>query len=250
MPNTRFSDKPPVVVGCAGWSLSSRTASFFPEQGTHLERYAQVFGAVEINSSFYREHQAKTYARWAASVPEAFRFSVKVPRTITHERRLRDVGDLLSRLADQLAGLGEKLGCLLVQLPPSLALDPWCAEAFFADLRVRIDAPMVCEPRHTSWFSAAAQTLLRQWAVDYVLADPVPVSGVQAPDPNHIAYMRLHGAPVMYYSSYDDAFIAQRAAEALALAQMGRQVWCMFDNTAQGAAIPNALTLMSRLKDG
>src|SRR5690606_14493667 len=125
----------PVYVGCAGWGLSSKVAAHFPVEGSHLERYAQVFPSVEINSSFYREHQAKTYARWAASVPDAFRFSVKAPRTITHERRLRDVDDLLLRFVDQLASLGEKLGCLLVQLPPSLRLDVLEAACFFALLR-------------------------------------------------------------------------------------------------------------------
>jgi len=75
-----------VKVGCAGWAIPRQHAHRFPEQGTHLERYARRLPAVEINSSFYRSYQPKTYARWAASVPEHFRFAVKVPREITHRR--------------------------------------------------------------------------------------------------------------------------------------------------------------------
>src|SRR5881397_2217283 len=107
------------LVGCAGWGLHKDVASRFPPDGSQLERYAAVFPAVEINSSFYRPHQPQTYARWAASVPEAFRFSVKLPRTITHDAKLRGIDELLDRFAREAGELGPKLGCVLVQLPPS-----------------------------------------------------------------------------------------------------------------------------------
>ena len=73
--------------------------------GSHLERYGAILDAVEINSSFYRPHRTATYERWAASVPEDFRFAVKVPKAITHERRLKDVGDLLDRFLSEVGGL-------------------------------------------------------------------------------------------------------------------------------------------------
>ncbi|HEY9423039.1 MAG TPA: DUF72 domain-containing protein, partial [Thermoanaerobaculia bacterium] len=84
---------PRILVGCAGWSLPRAEQAEFPETGSHLERYASRFGAVEINSSFHRPHRPATYARWSASVPASFRFSVKVPKTITHGLRLRDAGE-------------------------------------------------------------------------------------------------------------------------------------------------------------
>ena len=86
-------------VGYAGWSIPRQYAEHFPEQGAHLERYAQRLTAVEINSSFYRPHRPATYARWAAVVPEAFKFAVKVPKEITHTRRLRDVAVPLEALS-------------------------------------------------------------------------------------------------------------------------------------------------------
>jgi uncharacterized protein YecE (DUF72 family) len=79
-----------IRIGCAGWNLPSAKADAFPGPGSHLERYARVLRAVEVNSSFYRPHRRETWERWAGSVPVDFRFSVKVPRQITHFRRLRD----------------------------------------------------------------------------------------------------------------------------------------------------------------
>src|SRR5688572_21344785 len=109
-----------IRVGTAGWGISSRYAALFPGTGTHLRRYSLVLNCAEINSSFYRPHMRKTYERWAASTPRSFRFSVKVPKAITHDQRLRDPDPILDRFADEIAGLGDKLGVALVQLPPSL----------------------------------------------------------------------------------------------------------------------------------
>ena len=102
---------PNVGVGCAGWSIPREHAALFPEAGTHLARYVQRLSAVEINSSFYRPHRPATYARWAASVPEHFRFSVKdAPRTITHQKRLADVDDLRDQLSDVSASVARQTG--------------------------------------------------------------------------------------------------------------------------------------------
>src|SRR5687768_14648643 len=112
--------RPAIRIGCAGWSIASRQAALFGDGTSHLARYATRFDVVEINSSFHRPHRQQTYARWAESVPRHFRFSVKLPRVITHDARLHGVGDALTRFADEIAGLGAKLGGVLVQLPPSL----------------------------------------------------------------------------------------------------------------------------------
>src|SRR5688572_8997349 len=112
-----------IYVGCAGWSLPKSFAGGFPAEGTHLARYAARLSAVEINSSFYRPHRCTTYKKWAASVPDGFRFSVKVPRWITHERRLSIEAGELTTFLQQVESLGSALGCLLVQLPPSLKVD-------------------------------------------------------------------------------------------------------------------------------
>lgn len=236
------------LIGCAGWSIPREEASRFPSDGSHLERYAQVFKIAEINSSFHRPHRPQTYARWAASVPADFRFAVKLPRTITHDARLADVDALLARFAEEVSGLGGKLACVLFQLPPKLAFDPAVAGPFVADLRRRFGVMLSCEARHPSWFAADAGALLTQHGVTRVIADPAAGQpGPHVPTTADI-YVRLHGSPRVYYSAYGDDYLAALARDMRVHAAAGRTVWCVFDNTASGAAVPNALALQDWLR--
>lgn len=238
---------PPLLVGCAGWSLASKDASSFPGEGTHLERYASVFPCVEINSSFYRSHQEKTYLRWADSVPEAFRFSVKMPRTITHDLRLQKCDVPLRAFLKEVAALGAKLGCILIQLPPSLELNLKTARSFFALLRRHTQVPVACEPRHASWFTPKGASVLSEAGVSCVWAHPSPVAGVEPHVDLEMLYIRLHGSPKVYYSAYDEAFIEGVALRMRQAQENGAVAWCIFDNTARGEAVPNALTLMAQV---
>ncbi len=232
-----------VRIGCAGWSIPGREAARFPGPGTHLERYARVFTAVEIDSSFYRSHRPQTYERWARSVPEGFRFAVKAPRDITHVRRLSGIAPLLRRFLEEIAPLGGALGPILLQLPPSLAFDERRARACFEELRALHTGPVACEPRHASWFAPGPERLQEAFRIARVAADPARVPAAGRPGGwAGLAYYRLHGSPQLYRSAYTDAFLASLAADLRALA--GRaEVWCIFDNTAAGAAIPDALRL-------
>jgi uncharacterized protein YecE (DUF72 family) len=235
-------DRISLFIGCAGWSIPRAATDRFPAEGSHLERYAAVFNGAEINTSFYRRHQPKTYARWAASTPAHFRFAVKLPRTITHEARLVGVDQALARFADEVAGLGDKLGAVLVQLPPKLAFDAAAAGALFQALHGLFGptCAIACEARHASWFEPDATQRLRDAGVIRVLADPpVAYTGPFEPTAQQ-AYVRLHGSPRIYWSAYsqdqlDDvrAYLADRPGS-----------WCIFDNTAGSAAVPNALELM------
>jgi uncharacterized protein YecE (DUF72 family) len=244
----RAAAAPPAYVGCAGWSLPRASQPRFPAEGTHLERYAARFPAVEINSSFYRPHRPATYARWAAGVPDGFRFSVKVPRAVTHERRLVGAEALLDGFLAEAGALGPALGCLLVQLPPSLAFDPAAAGAFLAALRARHEGPVALEPRHASWFADAADALLVEHRVGRVAADPARVPAAAVPGGwGGTVYHRLHGSPRIYYSAYEPPTIDALAAALRAPAAAAP--WCIFDNTALGAATENALELLARLAD-
>ena len=140
------------MIGTAGWSIPAQHAAMFPSEGSHLERYSRRFSIVEINSSFYRPHRPGTYQRWAATVPADFRFAVKMPKEITHTRRLTQVTEPLARFLGEAGALGENLGPILVQLPPSLIFKPEFA-GFFLDLRLHFKGDVVCEPRHRSWFT-------------------------------------------------------------------------------------------------
>src|SRR3984885_11840176 len=118
-------------IGCAGWNVPKQHMALFPAAGSHLHRYARRFNAVEINSSFYRPHRRATYERWRQSVPESFRFSVKLPRTITHEGGRAECQSELLSFMESAGGLGQKLAVLLVQLPASLEFDESVASIFF-----------------------------------------------------------------------------------------------------------------------
>ena len=208
-------------------------------------RYAAVFPVTEINSSFHRPHRAATYDRWRDAVPAGFRFSVKVPKTITHGLRLREAEALVATFLAEAAGLGAKLGCLLVQLPPKLEFDRQVAGSFFTLLGSGTTVPVVCEPRHASWFTEEADALLCEQRVARVAADPPRVpGGDQTGGWRGIAYYRWHGSPKVYYSSYQDETIAS-LAERLKAEARDRPVWCIFDNTTLGAATRNARDLLS-----
>ena len=237
-------------IGCAGWSLPAASQAAFGPGATHLQRYASRLNACEINSSFHRPHRRETYTRWAEGVPAAFRFCVKLPRTITHERKLIGCEELIDEFMEQAGGLGQRLGCLLVQLPPSLAFDAAAATDFFAALRRRWTGSIAAEPRHASWFDAAADQFLAAQGVARVLADPVRhATGALPGGRPDLVYLRLHGSPRMYYSAYEAplvAALARRIAQAL---EEGAAVWCIFDNTAGGAATDNALGLEQALRE-
>jgi uncharacterized protein YecE (DUF72 family) len=234
-------------VAVAGWAIRKEHGGLFVPDGSHLQRYASRFDAVEINSSFYRSHKQETYQRWAAAVPAHFRFSVKMPKLLTHERCLEHTGRELQQFLGEIAGLGRTLGCVLVQLPPGLAYAPRTVETFFGALRARYRGPLVCEPRHASWFTGAADARLEAHGVGRVAADPSCGDNGDVPgDSPRIAYFRLHGSPVMYQSSYADRYLSDLALRIGALRD--RAVWCVFDNTARGAATINALDLRERLR--
>jgi len=237
-------DAPTVAfIGTAGWTIPKKYEAEFPSGGTHLERYARRLNAVEINSSFYRSHRPKTYERWAGTVPDGFRFSVKVPKEITHTRRLVGTTRLLNTFIGEVSALGDRLGPLLVQLPPTLKFSAHAAR-FFATLRDRFDGDVVCEPRHASWFEDGANEVLKRTVVVRVIADPPRVPAAKHPGGwTGLIYRRLHGSPRVYYSAYEPDVISEIAKEMHSDALAAGKKWCIFDNTALGEAIGNALNL-------
>ena len=274
-----------LLTGTAGWTIPRAEQHAFAEGASHLARYAGTFPVVEINSSFYRSHKAATYQRWRDSVPDAFQFSVKLPKAITHELRLIGTAPLIDLFIEETSNLGDKLGCILVQLPPSLAFNADDARSFFEALRSRHGGPIALEPRHATWFGDEAGAMLSTYRTARVVADPPIViasaasddlasDNVASPrgkrrvkdsiatvppptrareasarDPHHasapVAYFRLHGAPRMYYSAYEVDWLERLAATVCAQLVRNADVWCIFDNTALGAATGNARMLQA-----
>jgi uncharacterized protein YecE (DUF72 family) len=237
-------------IGTAGWSIRAEHRGSFPPGGSQLERYAARFNAVEINSSFYRAHRRKTYERWAATVGGDFRFAVKLPKTISHARQSDGLEAEIARFADEVTGLGDTLGIVLVQFPPSLAYVEDRARQLFALVGHSLPCRLACEPRHATWFETDAEAMLEGMGIARVAADPAIVPGAGKPGGWLGArYHRLHGSPRTYYSSYKpDVLNAMRANLASEVAA-GFDSWCIFDNTALGFATANALDLSTSETD-
>jgi len=228
-------------TGTAGWQLPEELKSY-RRSATQLEQYATYFNAVEINSTFYRPHLSKTFERWAATVPNGFRFAVKMHNGVTHVDRLKDIGPV-QQFLDMVGMLGDRLGPVLVQLPPSLV---WSSgsEEFLNALREAYAGDVVLEARHPSWAKADVLRVLLRARISGVAADPPLIMDELMPSGYaQLTYFRLHGSPRVYWSSYDDAFLIRFAAQLMQLLKAGRTVWTIFDNTAAGAAAMDALRL-------
>jgi uncharacterized protein YecE (DUF72 family) len=235
-----------VRIGTAGWALPKTLRVSQAASKSVLEQYALQFDVVEINSSFYQPHRRSTYERWRASVPEGFRFAVKLPRMITHELGLVRCRNETRLFMQAAAGLEHKLAVILVQLPPSRLFEPAHAAGFFKTLRHQTGAQIVCEARNPSWFASDATAVFEEYRITRVAADPVPLDCEFTAQPHaHFAYFRLHGSPRMYYSPYSIEYLQGVAAAAAAMAES----WCIFDNTAAAAAWPDAITLQRLVAD-
>jgi uncharacterized protein YecE (DUF72 family) len=162
----------PVLVGTSGWQYGDWRGRFYPErlaQAKWLEHYASKFSTVESNNAFYRLPEPHTFQAWAARTPSDFVVAVKASRFLTHVKRLRDPLEPVQRFLDRAVHLGNKLGPVLLQLPPTLAADLGALrgtlECFPAGIRVAV------EPRHESWFTDATRELLSERGAALCLAD-------------------------------------------------------------------------------
>ena len=236
-----------IRVGTAGWGIPREAAAAFPGEGSVLERYGRVFDAVEINTTFKRVHRHETFERWASSVDADFQFVVKFPKAITHEARLVGVERPMRAFLEAAGALGRKLGPLLIQLPPSLVFDAAVFADFCARLRACGDYAVACEPRHASWFEPQIDDWLAERRIARVAADPALHPSAGAPGGwRGLSYYRLHGSPRVYYSAYQAQTLA--ALKERVAADGAKAVWCIFDNTASGAAAGNALALRSAFR--
>lgn len=232
-------------LGTAGWSVPSSCRARIGGEGSHLERYGRALNAVEIDTSFYRPHRRTTYERWARATPDGFRFTVKVPQVITHaaEAQPADIDGFMQ----ETAGLGSKLAIFLVQFPPSKTYDEDAARRLFDALQASTSVPLVCEPRHRSWFTDEVDRWLAERRISRVAADPARTEGADEPGGwRGLQYLRLHGSPRIYYSAYEAGFLS-KLGERLAAMLATSDVWCIFDNTALGAAMENVLDLQVQL---
>lgn len=239
---------PSPCVGTSGWSYGPWAGQFYRgvPRARWLAHYAAQFDAVELNASFYRFVATATYAKWRDQTPARFRFAIKGHRAATHERRLRDVADVVARQRDAAAALGDRLAVVLWQLPRSARKDPGALAPFLDALGAWAGARHAVEFRDYSWFDDDTAQRLAAHRVAAVISDAPrwPMWDAVTTD---LVYVRLHGRPTLYASSYDAVALAAWAARVAAWRSEGRAVHLYFDNTMAGAAPADARRFLDLL---
>lgn len=226
-------------IGTAAWTIPKNELESFPQEGTHLERYSKVFNAVEINTSFYKDHLPKSYAKWAAVTPEEFRFSVKLNQRFTHTCDEISMIELSDNL-EVIAHLEEKWRVLLVQFPAGKNFNEERMSKMYKIIRKRFDGIVAVEPRNLTWTAKESLALMNEYNITKVLADPEKCPGIYMGEEK---YYRLHGSPEIYRSNYTDEYLDDLHQE---LNAQPSECWCIFDNTTFGHATSNALTLTKK----
>lgn len=248
-PSRGRAEPPRVYVGTSGWNYPEWRAALYGDapRGEWLAIYARRFPAVEIDSSFYRRHRPETYRRWAEGTPPEFAFALKGHRFLTHVKRLHEVEEPLRLQIEEASPLGSKLKVFLWQLPVSFRKDLGRLESFAQVLAgQRSSARHVLEFRHPSWFDEEVASRLSRYGLGSCQSDAADWPRWDAVTTD-LVFVRLHGAQATYRSAYGQNELACWAARAETWYREGRTVHVYFDNTAGGAAVENAATLLTLL---
>ena len=234
-----------VWIGTSGWQYDDWRGPVYPSslsQRRWLEWYAERFATVESNNAFYRLPERRTFEDWAARTPDDFRMAVKVSRYLTHVKRLRAPAEPVDRFAARVAGLGPKLGPVLVQLPPQLELERArllrTLDRFPDGMRVAV------EFRHASWFTDEIRRDLTERGVALCLADRRGVLGPVWRTASW-TYLRFHQGLARPRPSYGDAALAGWAERLAAQWGPGDECWVYFNNDHHAAA-PNDAARFAR----
>lgn len=230
-----------IRTGTSGWTYKHWQGVFYPvdlPQSKWLEYYTGHFDTVELNASFYRLPNPRTFENWNARTPDNFRWSVKASKYITHTKRLRDPAEPLQRLYDAVKGLGEKLGAILVQLPPNLAFDEILFRDFCSSLNT--DIRHTLEVRHASWLSDNAYTILNEFNIALCISDTAGRYPSAEEITADFAYVRLHGSQKLYASGYTEDELQTWAQKINA---WDRDAFIYFDNDFEGHAVKDAKRL-------
>lgn len=225
-----------VLIGTSGWHYADWKAAFYPRgvpPPQWLRYYAERFATVESNNAFYRLPDAATFAGWAATLPDGFVFTVKASRYLTHIRRLRTPAEPVHRLMDRASALGDKLGPVLLQLPPTLTADLDALDATLAAFPTGVRVAV--EVRHPSWLTAETRALLEGRDAALCLAD-----GGSQPTPlwrtADWGYVRLHKGRAQPESCYGRTALRSWAGRLADLWGRADDVHVYFNNDAHGCA--------------
>lgn len=227
-------------IGTSAWNIPRADWKSFPEQGSALKRYSQILNAVEINSSFYKDHMARTYEKWKDTTPDDFRFSIKLNQRFTHQCDLKISSIDLIKNLEANSYLDEKWRVLLLQFPASQKFYKDRMEKMLETIRRTFFGIIAIEARNMSWASEDSISLMNQYKVSKVIADPEKCPGFEF---GKEKYYRFHGSPEIHRSSYSEEYLSNLYKE---INTFPGEVWCIFDNTAFGHATANALLLKEK----
>jgi uncharacterized protein YecE (DUF72 family) len=233
-----------ILVGTSGWQYRDWRDRFYPAglpQRRWLEHYAERFATVEVNNAFYRLPERDTFAQWRDRTPDDFCVAVKMSRYLTHIKRLREPAEPVNRFLGRATALGDRLGPVLLQLPPTLRADIAALEETLAlfppDVRVAV------EPRHPTWWTDAVRTGLQKYGAALCWADRKgrPITPLWRT--TDWCYLRLHEGRANPRPRYGPAALrawVNRIADAFGDHETA---YVYFNNDPGGAAILDASTL-------
>ncbi len=229
-----------IIIGTSGWQYKDWHGRFYPAgmaSTQWLEHYADNFQTVEVNNAFYRLPEVDTFRRWRDAVPDDFIMSVKASRYLTHVRRLRDPKEPVHRLMSRARHLGDKLGPILLQLPPNFRADLPILERtlrhFPSGTRVAF------EPRHESWFTPSLSTLLLEYNAALCLSDACGPQGPLWRTANW-GYLRMHEGRARPHPCYGRTALRSWANRLADLWNDSEDVFVYFNNDHGGCAVRDA----------
>ena len=234
-----------IHIGTSGWSYDHWQGIVYPHgvpDRARLDYYLQRYDTVEVNATYYRWPRDTVFNGWRERLPEGFLMTVKAPRGLTHARRLREPETWLERIESGVRGLGDRLGVLLVQLPPRFPCDPERLGSFLPKVPEWI--PVAVEFRDASWNREEVFGLLERHGAAYCVMSGAGLPCVlRATAP--FVYVRLHGPDPnhLYGGSYSEEDLRWWADRIREWEAQGREVWVYFNNDWEGNAVRNADTL-------
>ena len=240
-------EKEKIYIGCSGFYNNDWKGSLYPEDSKskdYLTLYSQKFNSVEINSTFYRKPTAKTLTKWFDETPENFKFFIKIPKTISHEKRLENCKEEITEFCNHIeTHLKEKLAGFLYQFPPSFKNTKENLNLILENLDFNF--LNVIEFRHESWWSEEIYKMLKDNEIIFSgVSFPSKLSEEVIINSDELLYYRLHGKPVLYKSEYSEEFLNDLAEK---VKNSNIKSYIFFNNTWGNAAIKNGLYLQKIL---
>ena len=231
-------------IGTSGWSYKHWSEIFYPESikpDKYLEFYTSKFTCVELNSSFYHLPLKSTVSGWMNRTHDAFKFCPKLSRLITHQLRLVNADDAMKKYFDVFELMKNRLGPVLIQLPPGLSYDKSLVSNFFNLIKEKYNQyRFAIEVRNKSWIDNSFFDLLAQYGIAFVIAE----SGNRFPYYEAVTtgfvYLRFHGGEQLYASDYSDTDLRIYAGKIKNWLDENKEVWVFFNNDFHGFAVKNA----------